>query len=115
MAFGGMFNILSIQSGDKIDIWKLADSEFEQSRFARRQTLDLFGLAVMISSPEDTILMKLLWTHLSGGSEKQLFDAARVYELQVDILDQDYLDIWIKKLVLEAEYANMQRFFDLPL
>jgi predicted nucleotidyltransferase len=34
---GGMFNILSIASGDKVDIWLLTDSAFDQSRFSRRQ------------------------------------------------------------------------------
>jgi hypothetical protein len=109
---GGMFNILSIASGDKVDIWLLTDSAFDQSRFLRRQSVDLFGLSVKISSPEDTILMKLLWAKNSGGSEKQRYDAARVYGLQEAILDHEYLDTWNTRLGLEKEFDAMRRFID---
>lgn len=33
-----------------------------------------------LSTLEDTILAKLRWANLSGGSEKQFTDALRVYE-----------------------------------
>ena len=114
MKSGSMFNILSITSGDKIDIWALTKSEFDQSRFARKQKITLFDLQMQASSPEDTILMKLLWAQKSGGSEKQLFDAAKVYELQFDMLDKIYLESWVKKLGLEEQFSSMQRFLELP-
>ena len=107
---GTMFNILSITSGDKIDIWALTESEFDQSRFSRRRPVVLFDFKMQVSSPEDTILMKLLWAQKSGGSEKQLFDAAKVYELQLDILDKAYFEVWIEKLGLNTQFTNMQRF-----
>lgn len=108
----GMFNILSTATGDKVDIWALTDSAFDQARFSRRQSVALFGLTVRVSSPEDTILMKLLWAQLSGGSEKQLFDAARVYELQLDVLDQDYIKDWVVRLKLEEQFSQMHRFIE---
>ena len=64
-----------------------------------------------ISTPEDTILMKLKWATLSGGSEKQFIDALRVYEIQFGCLDIEYIKSWIdylqiqqlwEKLVIEA-------------
>ncbi len=76
----------------------LTDSPFDQSRFARRQRIDIGGQFVDVSSPEDTILMKLLWCKQSGGSEKQFNDVLRVYELQADLLDQDYLQKWLAEL-----------------
>ena len=105
-----MFNILVIDSGDKVDIWAITKSAFDQSRFARRQSISLFDLDVKISSPEDTILMKLLWAKMSGGSEKQLFDAAKVYEMQMDILDNTYISAWIDELELGTEFSDMKRF-----
>jgi len=36
---------------------------------------DVFGFTMKISSPEDTILSKLKWIKLSGGSQKQFIDA----------------------------------------
>ena len=106
---GGMFNILSA-AGDKVDIWALTDSEFDQSRFSRRQSIEFLGHKVNISSPEDTILMKLLWSKQSGGSEKQLFDAAKVYGFQQEALDNEYLEAWISKLVLKDQFAALHRF-----
>ena len=110
MGSDGMFNILMIDTGDKVDIWAFTKSAFDRSRFARRETIRLFDMDVKVSSPEDTILMKLLWAKMSGGSEKQLFDAAKVYETQSDILDQSYLNDWMIELGLSAEFAGMKRF-----
>ncbi|MDR3315247.1 MAG: hypothetical protein LBS98_01995 [Coriobacteriales bacterium] len=105
--------IRSIKALENTSIeYMLTGSEFDQSRFARRQTVELFGLGVKVSSPEDTIVMKLLWAKQSGGSEKQLFDVARIYELQAEILDRGYLDIWIGKLGLEGQLVDMQRLLD---
>jgi len=42
--------------------------------------------------------MKLRWARRSGGSEKQLTDALRVYELQAARLDQAYLHEWAVRL-----------------
>ena len=109
LSSGGMFNILST-SGDKIDIWALTDSPFDHMRFSRRQKVELFGLSINVSSPEDTILMKLLWSKQCGGSQKQLFDAAKVYSLQEEVLDLDYFKSWISELDLKDEHTAMQRF-----
>ena len=53
---------------------------------------------MQVSSPEDTILAKLRWAKLSGGSEKQFTDALRVYEVQYGNLDIAYLEYWARKL-----------------
>ncbi|MBP6963824.1 MAG: hypothetical protein KBC96_05390 [Armatimonadetes bacterium] len=55
----------------------------------------------MVSAPEDTILAKLNWARMCGGSEKQFTDALRVYEVQLGKLDLDYLHDWAKKLGVE--------------
>lgn len=65
------------------------------------------GLKILISSPEDTILAKLKWAKLSGGSEKQYIDALRVYEVQYGKLDIDYLERWVKKLNLESLWKRL--------
>jgi hypothetical protein len=49
----------------------LTDDPFDQSRFARRFEQELSGIRAMILRPEDTILIKLRWADMSGGSEKQ--------------------------------------------
>ena len=95
---GRMFNVLETTTGERIDFWVLTDTAFDQSRFARRQTIQLPGLSLDVSSPEDTILMKLWWGRRSGGSEKQFPNVLRVYELQGKVLDQEYLQKWASEL-----------------
>lgn len=55
-------------------------------------------MMVFATAPEDTIVSKLRWAKLSGGSEKQFRDAHRVYEVQYGLLDQEYMDQWAKSL-----------------
>ncbi len=66
------------------------------------------GMRIMVSSPEDTILAKLRWAKLSGGSEKQFTDALRVYEVQSERLDMDYLRSWARKLGVEPLLQKLQ-------
>ncbi len=102
MKRAGMFNLLDIDTGEKVDFWLLTKEPFDQSRFTRRRTSMLGGLDVSVSSPEDTILAKLRWCQMSGGSEKQFGDALHVYELQGELLDRDYLDRWAAELSVSA-------------
>ncbi len=103
-----MFNLLSLTDGEKVDFWILTDEPFDRSRFARKRADDFLGLKLNVSSPEDTILAKLRWAKLSGGSEKQLTDALRVYEIQGDKLDLDYLKHWVSQLGVEGLWQRIQ-------
>ena len=96
--YKSMFNLLDTNEGDKIDFWILTDEPFDKSRFERKYEENVFGFTMKISKPEDTILAKLKWAMLSGGSEKQFTDALRVYEVQYGILDLSYLQIWVNNL-----------------
>jgi len=57
---------------------------------------------MQVSSPEDTILAKLRWAKLCGGSEKQFTDALRVYEVQYGKLDLDYIEHWAEELDVKS-------------
>ncbi|HSU65690.1 MAG TPA: hypothetical protein VLJ39_02355 [Tepidisphaeraceae bacterium] len=96
------FNLLDSSTGDKVDFWLLSDDAFDQSRFRRKAFDEIGGVRVKVSRPEDTILMKLRWASMSGGSEKQLHDALRVYELQFQQMDHRYLDEWAATLGVVA-------------
>jgi hypothetical protein len=89
-----MFNLIESSSGDKVDFWLLTEDAYDAARFARRLNVDVLGRQLLVSAPEDTILMKLRWSRESGGSEKQRLDALRVYEVQAGVLDEEYLDRW---------------------
>jgi len=104
-----MFTLLEVQEGDKIDFWMLTDEPFDTARFSRRQCEDVLGMKLYVSSPEDTILAKLRWAKLSGGSERQSHDALRVYEVQFGTLDLGYVREWVRTMALEEEWARLVR------
>ena len=104
-----MFNLLDTVYGDKIDFWILTDDPFDQSRFARKYQEKILGLSMKISTPEDTILMKLRWANLSGGSEKQFNDALRVYEVQFGNLQFNYIIPWVEKLHVKELWDRLQQ------
>lgn len=98
---GSMFNIIDNSEGGKIDLWMLTDDAFDKSRFGRKYSEEVMGIQIQVSRPEDTILAKLKWANLSGGSEKLFTDALRVYEVHYGHLDRDYLETWAMEMQLE--------------
>jgi hypothetical protein len=103
-----MFNLLSLAAGEKVDFWILTREPFDESRFARKRVESLLGLPLKVSAPEDTILAKLRWAKLSGGSEKQLTDALRVYEVQGEKLDLAYLQRWADQLGVQDLWQRLR-------
>ena len=103
-----MFNLIDVKGGDKVDFWILTDEPFDKSRFSRKYVEEVMDIRMQVSTPEDTILAKLRWAQLSGGSERQFGDALRVYEVQFEKLDGDYLDNWTKVLNIESIWKRLQ-------
>jgi hypothetical protein len=103
-----MFNLLEMETGDKVDFWILTDHPFDTSRFARRRLEEAWGISLKVSAPEDTILAKLRWAEQSGGSEKQFTDALRIYEIQHSLLDMAYLDDWSSRLGVTALWSRLK-------
>ena len=104
-----MFNLIDVNEGSKVDFWILTSDPFDQSRFSRKYVEEVMGTKIQISSPEDTILAKLRWAKLSGGSEKQFTDALRVYEVQFEKLDKSYLECWVKKLNVKSMWKRLKK------
>jgi len=105
---GGMANMIDSASGQKVDWCFLKDQEFDRSRFRRRQRVAYGDVNVSVSAPEDTILMKLRWARQSGGSERQLYDARRVREVQAGRLDLSYIESWLDPLEIRDLWERIQ-------
>lgn len=103
-----MFNLIDTKQGNKVDFWLLTNEPFDLERFKRRYQEDFFGVPIYVTSPEDTILAKMRWSKLSGGSQKQNTDALRIYELQFGILNTEYIDFWADKLELTDLWLELQ-------
>jgi len=104
----GMFNLLAINTGDKVDFWMLTDDAFDRSRFARKRSEPVFGVRLQIPTPEDTILAKLLWSKNAGGSAKHIRDALRVYEINSPNIENEYIDRWATQLSVMDSWIELQ-------
>ncbi|MDQ7794786.1 MAG: hypothetical protein RDU89_10325 [bacterium] len=103
-----MFSLIDADTGGKVDFWLFTGTPFDRSRFSRRSRERFLGMELCVSSPEDTILAKLHWAKLSGGSEKHFADALRVYEVQAGVLDADYLAHWVRQLNVDDLWERIQ-------
>jgi hypothetical protein len=101
------FNIIHPASGLKVDVIASPDTEFARSEASRSRRLVKQGqYSVWFGSPEDVLLGKLLYYQLSGGvSDKHLRDIGGIIKIQDVKLDKGYIESWVIKLGLQAEWA----------
>lgn len=92
----GFFNVFHLPTMLKLDFYLLDNDEFNKIRFARKKKEKILGKDMYIASAEDTILKKLLW-YTDSKIEKHLIDAAFVYQIQKNNLDDKYLFDWARK------------------
>lgn len=93
------FNILHEATMFKADIFVSPDDAWSRERLARACTeqfeTEEGAVAVHFSSPEDTLLHKLIWYRLGHEvSERQWGDAVGLLKVQAGRLDDGYLDRW---------------------
>jgi hypothetical protein len=91
------FNIIDFETGIKLDFMLYQDSDYNWTAFERRRQVDFLGIECYIAAAEDLIIGKLLW-YAASKSEKQLGDIQ--YLLTLPNLNQDYLDIWCNRLLI---------------
>lgn len=103
-----MFNVIYLPTFTKLDFWLLTDEPFDRERFKRRYRIKLLGKNMIISTPEDTIIQKLLW-YKEAQIEKHLVDAAFTYQIQKKKLDLKYLNNWIKELKLNTYFKELAK------
>lgn len=91
-------DITFVGGGFRCDLFLAPASEFSRLQFQRAVRADIgFGVAVPISSPEDTVLVKLRWYELGNRvSDRQWNDIVQVLEVQAGRLDLEYLERWAK-------------------
>jgi hypothetical protein len=85
-----MFNLMHLSSAIKVDLIIRKDTRYRQLEFERRKAVELAGVHTWITSREDLILSKLVWSR-DTGSELQMRD---VRALLKDAVDWPYLRHW---------------------
>jgi hypothetical protein len=97
----GQFNVIDMATAWKADLIVRKPRPFSVEEMRRRTEGDLLGTRVFVASPEDTLISKLEWAKLAGGSELQLRDAAGILRVRGNDLDVPYIERWVEDLELE--------------
>jgi len=105
---GSMFNVVDHASGWKVDFIVRKNRAFSREEFARRMPILLLDVPVFVASPEDTIVAKLEWSKLSGGSERQRRDIVGILVTVGPQLDRPYIERWVRELDLADEWREAQ-------
>jgi len=93
------FNAIEMETACKVDLILRKDRPFSRQEFGRRQPAELgAGTRVALATAEDTILSKLEWAKLGGGSERQLADVRGILDVKGPALDRDYIERWAAEL-----------------
>jgi hypothetical protein len=101
---GRSFNAIHRKGAFKFDFFPAGDEGFNDSELRRRRYIisvipRLQHLEFPISSPEDTILAKLVWFRKGGEvSDRQWHDVLGILRVQVNRLEYGYLTDWANKL-----------------
>jgi hypothetical protein len=85
----------------KVDIFGLGIEPFDEIEFSRRRAVVVgrSGETLVVKSPEDSVLRKLLW-YRDGGevSEKQWRDIVSILRVSREDLDRAYVAQWAARL-----------------
>lgn len=103
------FNLIHLDTGIKVDVFVQGEDPYDLEEVARTRPQVLHGSerTVMVSSPEDTVLRKLLWYRMGGEvSDRQWSDVLGVVRTQRGRLDTEYLHRWASQLGIEDLLAR---------
>jgi hypothetical protein len=106
---GRTCNIFFLPAVMKVDIFAVGPDPFDEIEFSRRRavTVRASGETLVLKSPEDSVLRKLLWYRLGGeASDRQWRDVVEVLRVSGPVLDNAYLENWAARLNLEPLLAR---------
>jgi hypothetical protein len=91
---GSLKNEISIVgTAFKIELFRLTETSFDQSRFARRRQVAVAGRQIWVPTAEDVIVQKLIWDR-----PRDREDVVGVIAINHQTLDRSYLDTWSGRL-----------------
>jgi hypothetical protein len=107
---GRSCNVFHLPTVLKIDLFGVGSAPFDQAEFSRRRPIKVrdTGDQLVLKSPEDTVLRKLLWYRAGGSvSDRQWRDVVEVLRVSGVSLDWHYLDAWAERLDLADLVAKV--------
>jgi len=107
----GMFNVVHLETGFKIDLIIRKSRSFSQTEFSRRQQAIYLGQNRWFATAEDILLAKLEWAKM-GNSEVQFGDALNVAKVRGKAMDRAYLQKWARELEVGKLLERLFRELD---
>ena len=104
----GLFNVVDLSTGWKIDFILRKDREYSVVEFDRRTPQNLRGIVIQMARAEDVVLSKLEWAKL-GESERQLNDVRGILEVRGASLDRRYIEAWLDDLGVRSLWERAQQ------
>jgi hypothetical protein len=98
---GRSCNIFYLPVVMKVDLFAVGPAPYDEVEFARRRPVPVrsTGETLVIKSPEDTVLRKLLWYREGGAvSDRQWRDVIEVLRVSGGGMDPAYLIQWSQRL-----------------
>ena len=87
----------TLKSNKDISIdFLFADDDFKNKALRRKETIQVAGFSVNVTTPEDLVILKLL-----SGREQDRLDAKKILEIQKGNLDMEHIQNWLHKLSIE--------------
>jgi hypothetical protein len=93
------FNVIHLATMIKVDVFVPGDAPYERKSLERAsESVPVGPLHLVMATPEDTVIHKLLWYRKSGEvSERQWSDILGVLRVQGASLDGSYMREWATK------------------
>ena len=104
----GLFNLIDLELGWKIDLVVRKRRPFSQVEFDRRQAVHAWGRLLQVATVEDLMVAKLEWAKL-GESDRQIDDVTALLRLRGEEVDRGYIERWVGELGLTAQWNSAQR------
>jgi len=101
-----MFNMVNLETGEKIDCIIRKDTEFARASFGHRRRAVVGGIEFWTTTKEDLMIAKLDWAR-DTRSEMQIRDVAN---LSYDEYDSNYVVDWIEKLGLNEIWNEVENW-----
>ncbi len=101
MLHGTCANIFYLPLVIKVDLFAVGPSPYDETEFARRRPVVVrpSGETLVVKTPEDTVLRKLLWYRQGGSvSDRQWRDVVEVLRVSDAEMDHGYLMGWAERL-----------------
>lgn len=113
------FNVIHLATMFKADVFLLKYDSWSREEMLRARTEQFTApdgpISIRFSSPEDTLLHKLVWYKLGNEtSDRQWGDMLGILKVQGAALDSSYLDRWAPLLDVSAQLDRARRAASAP-